>query len=97
MKGVCFNNVTGVLYYGDVAGDGVRGTDYVTELHSKSDLDKFLHQQEDDRVLTVRTTLVISSHGAFARCSLQLDHSTTEPNGKCNELSKVPVRHQLSV
>jgi hypothetical protein len=34
------------------AAGGVHASDYVTELHSQADLDKFVNQQ-DDKVITV--------------------------------------------
>lgn len=43
---------SGVLYYGDQAANGVKASDFVTELHSKADLDKFVNGQPDN-VLTV--------------------------------------------
>ncbi len=42
----------GVLYYGDQAANGVKASDFVTELHSKADLDTFISKQPDN-VLTV--------------------------------------------
>lgn len=42
----------GVLYYGDQAANGVKASDFVTELHSKADLDNFINKQPDN-VLTV--------------------------------------------
>lgn len=42
----------GVLYYGDQAANGVKASDFVTELHSKADLDTFINKQADN-VLTV--------------------------------------------
>lgn len=42
----------GVLYYADHAANGVKASQYITELHNKSDLDKFITGQEAN-VLTV--------------------------------------------
>lgn len=42
----------GVLYFGDSAAGGMHASDYVTELHSRADLDRFVAQQ-DDKVITV--------------------------------------------
>lgn len=35
----------GVLYYGNTAGGGVKSADFVTELATKADLDKFVQSQ----------------------------------------------------
>jgi hypothetical protein len=42
----------GVLYYGDQAANGVKASDFVTELNSKADLDTFINKQADN-ILTV--------------------------------------------
>eukprot|EP00882_Tetradesmus_deserticola_P001349 GHRQ01001460.1.p1 GENE.GHRQ01001460.1~~GHRQ01001460.1.p1 ORF type:complete len:332 (+),score=120.08 GHRQ01001460.1:133-1128(+) len=42
----------GVLYFGDSAAGGVKGSEHVTELHSREDLVSFVSSQEE-RVLTV--------------------------------------------
>ena len=42
----------GVLYYADHAAQGVRASDFITEIRSKADLDKFIQGQADN-VLTV--------------------------------------------
>ena len=44
--------IAGVLYYADHAAHGVRASDFVTELNSKADLQKFINGQADN-VLTV--------------------------------------------
>ena len=40
------------MYYADHAANGVKASQYITELHNKSDLDKFITGQEAN-VLTV--------------------------------------------
>lgn len=47
---MCFTS--GVLYYADTAANGVKASQYITDIHNKQDLDKFIDQQ-DDKVLTV--------------------------------------------
>ena len=42
----------GVLYYGDTAGNNVKASTFVTDLHSRADLDAFVASQPD-HVLTV--------------------------------------------
>ncbi|KAL3140197.1 hypothetical protein ABBQ38_004473 [Trebouxia sp. C0009 RCD-2024] len=42
----------GVLYYADHAANGVKASQYITDIHNKQDLDTFLSKQ-DDNVLTV--------------------------------------------
>ena len=46
---MCF---AGVLYYADHAANGVKASQYITDIHNKQDLDKFIDQQ-DNKVLTV--------------------------------------------
>lgn len=42
----------GVLYYADHAANGVKASQYITDIHNQQDLDKFIDQQ-DDKILTV--------------------------------------------
>lgn len=46
---ICF---VGVLYYADHAANGVKASQYITDIHNKQDLDKFIDQQ-DSKILTV--------------------------------------------
>ena len=43
---------SGVLYYADHAANGVKASQYITDIHNKQDLDKFIDQQ-DSKILTV--------------------------------------------
>lgn len=36
-----------MLYFGDTAGNGVKASTFVTELHSRADFEKFLMQQDE--------------------------------------------------
>lgn len=47
----------GVLYYADHAAQGVRASDFITELHSRAEMDKFIKDQADN-VLTVITVVL---------------------------------------
>lgn len=40
------------MYYADHAANGVKASQYITDIHNQQDLDKFIDQQ-DDKILTV--------------------------------------------
>jgi len=42
----------GILFYGDQAGNGIKASDFITYLHSKEDLQKFVNSQPTN-VLTI--------------------------------------------
>ncbi|PSC71573.1 pollen-specific SF21-like [Micractinium conductrix] len=50
----------GVLYYGDTAGNNVKASTFVTDLHSRADLDAFVASQPD-HVLTVVNVALLSA------------------------------------
>lgn len=65
---------TGVLYYGDQAGEGEKASTFVSELTSRSDLDTFISSQPDN-VLTVGML-----YQPFAQSfATQAQHSAAEP------------------
>ena len=42
----------GILFYGDQAGNGIKASDFITYLHSKEDLQKFVNSQPTN-ILTI--------------------------------------------
>ena len=49
---IASNDASGVLYFADQAANGVKASQYITDIHNKQDLDAFLNQQ-DANILTV--------------------------------------------